>query len=223
MADWFLAAGLVRLRDQVNARYPNRDDASDGTIGDAAHSNRTSDHNPAANGAVRAWDCDEDLERDSGKQLMPLFDHLRLEAKAGREPRLKYLIYEGRICSLKTSWEWIAYTGPSPHDRHGHVSVNARADYNDSPWSLPWDGNEDDMPLTDEDVSRIGANVEKRLRPSFSALNGNVWKAIAAARAAGEAAGESADPAEIAQGVIDGLGPDLAKAVADELASRLTG
>ena len=55
-----LCAGGVRLRDQVNARFPKRDKRSDGWIGDAAHSERASMHNPV-DGVVFALDLDENM------------------------------------------------------------------------------------------------------------------------------------------------------------------
>jgi hypothetical protein len=57
---WKLAAAAVTLRDQVNKRYPKRDRASDGTIGNLAHRRRISDHNPDKTGYVMALDLDED-------------------------------------------------------------------------------------------------------------------------------------------------------------------
>jgi hypothetical protein len=56
---WKLAAAAVTLRDQVNKRYPKRDRASDGTIGDR-HTGAASDHNPDKTGYVMALDLDED-------------------------------------------------------------------------------------------------------------------------------------------------------------------
>jgi hypothetical protein len=41
-----LCAGGVRLRDQIDRRWPNRDKRSDGWIGDSDHAARKSDHNP---------------------------------------------------------------------------------------------------------------------------------------------------------------------------------
>jgi len=40
---WRLARSLEPLRNEVNAAAPNRSKASDGTIGDTAHSSRASD------------------------------------------------------------------------------------------------------------------------------------------------------------------------------------
>lgn len=143
---WWLAKGLVTLRSQINAQYPARDKASDGSIGDAAHSSRTSDHNPDSSsnppGVVRAIDVDEDLAASNGERYtMALAEHLRRSARFGDEPRLSYLIYEARICSAKSAWEWRPYTGVNAHRSHLHISVNARADHDGSAWSVPWERN----------------------------------------------------------------------------------
>ena len=57
---WRVAQSLIRLRDQINLAAPTRSKASDGTIGDAAHATRDSDHNPwvkeGALGIVTAMD-----------------------------------------------------------------------------------------------------------------------------------------------------------------------
>ena len=43
---WTLAPALKQLMAEVNARWPNRDRTTDGTIGDYKHSLTTSEHNP---------------------------------------------------------------------------------------------------------------------------------------------------------------------------------
>ena len=118
---WRLANSLTRLRDQVNGAYPNRNKASDGTIGDAAHSASASDHNPNPSGVV----CALDLTHHAGYfDAHALADRLRLN----RHPALKYIISNGRICGAWTGWSWWAYNGSNPHSRHIHVSVGVGPD-----------------------------------------------------------------------------------------------
>lgn len=136
---WRLAKSLERLRDQVNARFPNRNKRSDGTIGDAAHRSRESDHNPwvrdGSIGVVTALDLTHDLR--VGLDTWAMAEHLR----RGRDPRIKYVISNKRIFSSTTSaWNWRHYTGSNPHSSHIHVSVNStRARFDDTgDWNLGW-------------------------------------------------------------------------------------
>ena len=59
-----LAKSLVTLIDDIVERFPGRDDQNDGTIGDAAHQTRESDHNPHVRqdgmGIVTALDITHD-------------------------------------------------------------------------------------------------------------------------------------------------------------------
>jgi hypothetical protein len=55
-----LARSLETLRHQVDQLAPNRDKDSDGWIGDTSHQARKSEHNPDANGVVRALDITND-------------------------------------------------------------------------------------------------------------------------------------------------------------------
>lgn len=120
MATWRLAASLVQLRDEVNKTYPKRDKGSDGTIGDTAHSTRRSDHNPNSRGVVQAWDCTD----DKGTLGMELAEFLRKK----RDPRVKYVISEGKMFSSYPTtsypaWAWRPYNGTNKHTSHTHVSV----------------------------------------------------------------------------------------------------
>lgn len=124
---WRLAPSLAKFRDEINTRYPNRGKGSDGTIGDPAHAARTSDHNPDAQGIVRAFDMDEDLtggDVDTGDEARAIVEHLR----ARRDPRIKYVIYSGELFSsyatkTRRPWTWGPYSGPNQHNRHVHISI----------------------------------------------------------------------------------------------------
>jgi hypothetical protein len=132
VARYRTAASLLKLLDQVNALAPKRKKGFDGTIGDAAHQARKSDHNPNADGVVTALDVTHDP---------PAMDALRLAnaLRASRDPRIKYVIHNGRIFSSKVQpWVWRPYSGADPHKHHVHVSVEADAQLYDNaaPWKL---------------------------------------------------------------------------------------
>jgi hypothetical protein len=121
---WALAPSLGALIDQTDRLWPNRSRVSDGSIGDAAHQATTSDHNPR-DGFVTAVDITEDLEH--GPDLWALWHHL----VDGRDPRVKYLIYERRIIKSyvdpagRPAWIAQPYDGINAHATHLHVSVLA--------------------------------------------------------------------------------------------------
>ncbi|MFK0249295.1 peptidoglycan-binding protein [Amycolatopsis azurea] len=138
---WRLANALVDLRNEVNIRWPSRDRASDGTIGDAAHASRSSDHNPWVKdalgvGVVRALDVDVD-GIDSGW----LAEYLRQRGRNG-DLRLTgggYVILNRRITNNDFSG-WHAYTGSNPHTSHLHVSFS-RTRYDDrGSWGIAGGG-----------------------------------------------------------------------------------
>lgn len=112
----------IALREWVDDTYPTRDRRSDGWIGDLAHRNRPSDHNPdPKTGVVRAIDIDADLRANRPDEALRLADTLREEAKAGIRP-IAYIIFRGRITSAKSRWQWREYDGINPHNAHIHVS-----------------------------------------------------------------------------------------------------
>jgi hypothetical protein len=117
-----------QLREQFDDSYPDRDRTSDGWIGDTRHSARPSDHNPDAEGFVRAIDIDRDLSGKAKPDLMPdLADQIRLCAKAG-DKRISYIIFNGKIASHKKKWVWRDYVGINPHTKHIHVSFTKAGD-----------------------------------------------------------------------------------------------
>ena len=121
-----------QLRLQVDDSYPDRDRTSDGWVGDTRHQARPSDHNPDAQGIVRAIDIDRDLSGKAKPDLMPdLADQIRLCGKSG-DKRISYIIFNGRIASSKKAWAWRAYDGINKHNHHCHISFTKAGDTDSS-------------------------------------------------------------------------------------------
>lgn len=128
---WRVANSLLVLRDQLNEAYPNRNKASDGTIGDAAHQAQVSDHNPDGTGVVRAFDVTHDPAH--GCDIDQLSDALI----NSHDPRISYVIANGLISGPDYGWNWSTYYGDDPHTNHLHLSVvgDSRAD-DSRPWNI---------------------------------------------------------------------------------------
>lgn len=124
---WRLAKSLIKLREQINAASPNRNKASDGSIADAAHASRVSDHNPNSQGVVTAIDVTHDLKNNvSGTSLTVALI---------RDFRIKYVIFNGAIWKARTG-KWEKYTGANQHKQHVHISVKAELADDERPWPL---------------------------------------------------------------------------------------
>jgi len=108
---------------EFNEIAPYRDHASDGTIGDKAHQQETSDHNPDSEGAVRAIDVDNDLY-EPGLDFETVVQFLLTRCRSGAEKRITYIIYNRRIWEQDNGWKERAYHGASPHTEHGHFSFS---------------------------------------------------------------------------------------------------
>lgn len=141
VGNWRVAKALETLRLQVNALAPARNMDSDGGIGDAAHATTYSDHNPWVTdgdmGVVTARDFTHDPE--GGCDGEALAEALR----AARDPRIKYIIWNRRICSsrphdLQPAWAWRPYSGKNAHTHHVHLSVSSLKVHYDSmaSWQL---------------------------------------------------------------------------------------
>jgi hypothetical protein len=132
-----LCAAGVKLRDQINNAYPDRDKSSDGWVADARHlAAGTSDHIPDSAGWVRALDLDRDLSGKSKPDLMPYLAN-QLCALAKSDRRISYIIFAGKIASRKSLWRFIKYRGINPHEKHLHVSFTKNGDKDGSPFNLP--------------------------------------------------------------------------------------
>lgn len=133
-----LSKAAVQLREQIDDTFPDRDRLSDGWIGDTRHSARKSDHNPDAQGWVRAIDIDCDLHKGGKPDIMgDLVDQVRIACKSKREKRISYIIYNGRVCSPILRWKWRNYKGANKHTKHAHFSFKKTADNDGSFFQVP--------------------------------------------------------------------------------------
>ena len=120
-----------QLREQIDDLYADRSRKTDGWIADTRHSLRKSDHNPDANGIVRAIDITSDLGTHP-EEAHALVEKIRKLAKRG-DKRIKYVIYDRRIASPILNWKWRKYKGVNPHISHFHISFTTLGD-NDGSW-----------------------------------------------------------------------------------------
>ena len=133
-----LSKALIQLRTQVDDCFPDRDRRSDGTTGDPRHAVRKSDHNPDAQGWVRAWDCDADLHKGGKPDVMSdLVDQIRLLCKSGVEKRISYIIYDSRIYSSILNWKPRKYTKANKHTHHAHFSFKKEAGHDGAFFQVP--------------------------------------------------------------------------------------
>jgi len=138
-----LVKAAVQLREQIDDSFADRDRASDGWVADSRHvSEGKSDHIPdAKTGYVYALDIDRDLSGRSKPDVMPyLADQLRIAARDG-DRRIKYVIFDGRICSKILNWKWRKYKGSNAHKHHMHVSfVKGKSEADGSFFNIPMIG-----------------------------------------------------------------------------------
>jgi hypothetical protein len=100
---------LALRRRLIESCWP---DIKVGTIGDAAHLAEHSDHNPDSRGIVHAIDVMVGLG--------PVAD--AIVAWAVGSPDLEYVVHNGKIWLINSSWTPVAYHGSNPHVDHIHIS-----------------------------------------------------------------------------------------------------
>jgi len=143
-----MPAALAVLR-QATALCPKRQKASDGLLPSAAHiamdlkAGINSDHNTG-------FAVDLTHDKLGGIDCFVLFQKLKTD------PRVKYLIFSGKIWSKERAKEGDrVYDGPNKHPHHLHISINENCGNDTSPW-FPWMGN----PTL---VNKVVANLPKPL------------------------------------------------------------
>jgi peptidoglycan hydrolase-like protein with peptidoglycan-binding domain len=120
LMNWHVAPSLAALRSEINASWPGRDRSSDGTIGDLRHQAGSNGHNPVGHpggpafgtrGAVHAMDITaRGIDVDAV-----------LSAVIG-DPRVWYVIHDGRIWSRTSGWAARSHSG-DPHSTHIHINL----------------------------------------------------------------------------------------------------
>ena len=116
-------AAIAVLR-QATALQPKRKKASDGLLPSAAHIKQSPDSDHNTGYAV-------DLTHDpkNGIDCAVIFEKFK------EDPRVKYLIFNGKIWSKeKSKLGNRRYTGSNPHNKHLHVSIESTMGADTSPW-----------------------------------------------------------------------------------------
>lgn len=155
-----VSTSLLREVDAVGS--PKRNKAQDGTIGDRAHMERTSDHNLDEIGntgsssdtdktpEVHARDIDARgpwLIKGGAERIVQLIV-ANVRARGHAKRRVKYVIFKGRIWQWRVidgSWQFVqnVYTGADQHNEHFHVSFeygsgsgSGNPENDESPWGI---------------------------------------------------------------------------------------
>jgi len=128
-----LTPGMKNLGNQFNARWLKRDGASDGAVGDYAHQQEDSGHNPDdtkyhnaewdgdsdSKSEIRAIDVDSTLN-DPEVNMQMVIDHMRKLPNLGSV--IRYMIYNRKIYKASNNFNPENYTGASAHTEHAHFS-----------------------------------------------------------------------------------------------------
>ncbi len=113
MAKWRLAKSLVVLTSEIEYLFP---DTTVWDIGDAAHQDSWSDHNPNECCDVV---CAVDILPDAGLNLAKFVQHIITNP----HPNLRYVIFDEKIYQRKNDFAEQDYNGVNKHKKHAHVSA----------------------------------------------------------------------------------------------------
>lgn len=244
MAGPILVACLVALRTEFNTKYPRRDKGADGWIGDKAHQQESSDHNPDETGKTPYQDADKidevhaiDIDKDvKDGDLNVDVETIRLRHQRGEDDRLQNIIWRGRIASRSWGWVWHEYNGASAHFDHAHFSARYTTEQeNDtSAWGVL---EEDDMGRQDvaDFMLAVAASVTgdyegvpdsddqkaayKKWRQATAAIFRFSWGLNAPDQVAAKLAPGRLDKIDAQQAVTDAKVQELQSAVADAVSA----
>ena len=130
------APSCVKMLQQADEAYPNRNDDSDGICGNLAHRLRKSDHNRGKAGYNHAVDLSHDPANGCNVAV------IAEAARVNGDWRVRQCIFNRRIwTSYSTPWRkartWGRYVGVNPHRTHGHFGIHdtKQACENTSDWA----------------------------------------------------------------------------------------
>lgn len=199
---WVLIPSLIKLRTEFNIVNPNRDKGADGSIGDSAHTSRSDhspdedsdylrDHDGDSKNEVHALDIDSSGPWPSKTWFNDTIEKIRREERRrwldpNDKCRLKYIIWNRRIASQDSDFEWVAYSGSDPHTNHAHLSgrYETACENDTRPWGV---ATEEDMSLDNSDLNKIRDIVKQETAASVAAfLNVKIGDANHAPRTVGD-------------------------------------
>lgn len=194
---YYLAPSLGQLRAEVDARWPGRDTASDGWIGDAAHT--YGDHLPDPDtGVVRALDIDaSDI------------DAMAVVRALIADPRTEYVIHAGRIWLRSSGFRARVYTGANPHRTHIHLSLRHTLSAENS--TAKWLPEQEDDDMTQEQYKAL-MDQHRVTRGELNKIGGKILALTRVVVA--NVATDDAEKAEILA-AIEREGDELAAALAE--------
>lgn len=175
-----LLAEVNELSARANAGP--RDKASDGTIGDRAHAQSSSDHNLDETGRtphedsdsvdeVHARDVDKTGPWPPGWSMGRIVGIIADRHRLGQDNRLQNIIYAGRIASRSWEWTWRAYGGANGHYEHAHFGFRygsgpapGNPEEVTKPWGLlaAWQA-EQEEDVDDATIDKIADRVVEKL------------------------------------------------------------